>query len=169
MRRLPRPVRWMWFGILALIGLEVVLVALGLAFGDVWLAAALQLMSITAAPLALAVLIVVVAGARSSRTAPPPSRPAQVQEPEQERAREPEPRRDAPARPAQPAPDAGPTPEVAAIQRASQVVIAAARTSEGRAAIRQGARLLRAGRAAMRPPSEPAPEAGNRSRDDPPS
>lgn len=166
MRRLPRPVRWMWFGILALIGLEVVLVALGLAFGDLWLAAALQLMSITAAPLALAVLIVVVAGARSSPTAPPPSRPAQVQEPEQERAREPEPRRDAPA---QPAPDAGPTPEVAAIQRASQAVIAAARTSEGRAAIRQGARLLRAGRAAMRSPSEPAPEAGNRGREDPPS
>ncbi|HEY7199848.1 MAG TPA: hypothetical protein VIC57_06540 [Candidatus Dormibacteraeota bacterium] len=143
-RRLPRPVRWLWFGIVALIGLELVLLALGLVYGDTLLWSALQLMSITAAPLAVGLLIVIVAGARWGGAAPPPA--------SQDRDGE----REAPAPAARPAPASETGAEVVAIQRASQAVIAAARTPEGRAAIRQGARLLRAGRAAMRPPPEKA-------------
>lgn len=142
MRRLPRPVRWLWYGILALIGLELVLLALGLVYGDNLLWSALQLMSITAAPLAVGLLIVVVAGARWGGPAPAP------------RGQDRDEERKAPAPAAPPAPESETGAEVVAIQRASQAVIAAARTPEGRAAIRQGARLLRAGRAAMRPPPE---------------
>lgn len=153
MRRLPGPVRWLWLAMLALVGLELVLLVLGLVVGDTWLWAALQLMSITAAPLALGVLIVVVAAARSGRAAPL-SRRERLEEP------------DAPMGAARPAPGSESPPEVAAIQRASQAVIALARTPEGKAAIRNGARLLRAGRAAMRPPPERAPEPGSRTRRD---
>ena len=138
MRRLPGPVRWLAFAMLALIGVELVLLALGVMLGGDWLWTALQLTSITAAPLAVGVLILVVAGARWGRATPPAKQ-----------------ERDAPADAAGPAPAPEPQPEVVAIQRASQAVIAVARTPEGRAAIRQGARLLRAGRAAMRPPSDP--------------
>jgi len=151
-RRLPKPVRWLWYAILALIGLELVLLALGVELGGDWLSTAFQLTSLTAAPLVIGVLIVVVA-ARSGRAAPPAR---------QER----EPERAAPVDATGPAPAPETPPDVVAIQRASQAVIAAARTPEGRAAIRQGARLLRAGRAAMRPPPEPAPEAPSRSRRD---
>lgn len=152
MRRLPGPIRWLWFAILALIGLELVLVALGVELGGDWLSTAFQLTSITAAPLVIGVLIVVVV-ARSGRAAPPAR-----QEPEAERA--------APMDAARPAPGPETPPDVVAIQRASQAVIAVARTPEGRAAIRQGARLLRAGRAAMRPPPESAQEPPSRGRRD---
>ncbi len=142
---------------LVLIGVEVVLLALGLVLGDAWLWAGLQLMSITAAPLALGVLIVVVAGARSGRAAPP-SRQEQQEE------------RDAPMDDPRPAPGPEAPPEVAAIQRASQAVIAVVRTPEGGAAIRYGAGRPGAGRAAMRPPPGRAPEPGSRTlRDDEPS
>jgi hypothetical protein len=155
-KRLPGPVRWLWFGILALIAVELALLALGLARGGFWLASATQLMSLTAAPLAIGVVIVVLAGRWSGRSAPQPTqRRGDVPAPSAGPAPRPEPPPVA-AQDARPAPGAGTAPEVAAIQRTSDAVIAMARTPQGRAAIQQGARLLRAGRAAMRPaPPEP--------------
>jgi hypothetical protein len=127
LRRLPRPVRWLWYAILGLLAAELVLLALGVAVGRPWLQIALQLSSILVGPAALGILIVVAVGVWANR-APAPS----DQEPR-----------------ALPGPDV--PPEVAAVRATSQAVIALARTPEGKRAIRQGARLLRAVRAATRP------------------
>jgi len=130
LRRLPRPVRWLWFAILAVIGLECAGVALGFVLGPDWWYAAGQLGSILAAPLAVGLLVVFGTSAWVGRKA---SSPADGGSDE--------------AHP--PAPQV--PIEVAAGRRAGEAVSAFARTREGQATIRQTARLVRAFRAATRP------------------
>jgi len=128
-RRLPRPIRWLWYATLAVLAVELAGLALGLVRGDAWLGAAMQMSSILVGPLALALGIVCAAGMWVNRK---PARPGGE------------------ALTAPPSPPVA--PEVAAARRASEAVIALARSREGKVAIRQTARLLRAVRAAAQPP-----------------
>jgi hypothetical protein len=133
-RRLPRPIRWLWYAILAVIAAELAGLALGLVRGDAWLWAAMQMSSILVGPLALGLLVVAIAGIRANRGAV---------------------RAEVGAQPARPAPSPPVAPELAAARLTSQAVIALARSREGKVAIRQTARLLRAVRAAAQPPPGP--------------
>lgn len=137
LRRLPRPVRWLWFTILAVVAAECAGIALGLVFGGDVFSTALQMSSILAGPLALGLLVVVVAGLRSSRE----PRAANYGQPD-----------------AEPQGRQSPNPqeplEVAVGRAAGRAVTALARSREGKAAIRQTARLVRAFRAAAQPPPE---------------
>ena len=137
-RRLPRPVRWLWFAILAVLALEAALVVLGVVLGQegLW-TAALQLASLTAAPVAIGLLVVGVC-VSWARRGPSPSEAGDLQ----------------PARPASPEVPI----EVVAGRRAGEAVASLARTEQGKVAIQRGARLFRAVRAAARP----APEAPGR-------
>ena len=103
-----------------------------------------QLSSVTAAPLAVGLLVVFVATARTGRAGPA-----------REEAGEP-----------QPGPETE-GPEVAAIQRTGQALIALARTPQGRSAIGTTARLVKAGRAALRPPPPSDADPAPRLRDEP--
>jgi len=133
LRRLPRPVRWLWFAILAVIGLECVGVALGFVLGPDWWYAASQVGSLLAAPLAVGLLVVFGTNAWVGRKASSPAGGGSDEE----------------------HPPAPPVPlEVAAGRRAGEAVSAFARTREGQATIRQTARLVRAFRAATRPEPE---------------
>jgi hypothetical protein len=129
LRRLPRPVRWLWFGIIGVVAAELALLALGVVLGDAWLGPALQLSSLLVGPLAVGLVIVLVAARWTGRERPP-------SEVERE-------------------PASAPTQQVPleelAGRRAGEAVSALARSREGKAAIRQAARLARAVRAAARP------------------
>jgi hypothetical protein len=148
LRRLPRPVRWLWFAILVVLGLECVGVALGFVLGDAWLWAALQLSSILAGPLALGLLVVAGVSAWAGHRPSPPDggRPDDRQP--------------------QPAPPSSPEPvEVAAGRRAGEAVTSLARSRGGKVAIAQTARLVRAVRAAAQPASGGEPPDGGDDRD----
>jgi type VI protein secretion system component VasK len=134
---LPRPARWLWFAILAVIAVECAVLALGVVLGGEWWWAALQLSSVLTGPLVLGLLVVVAAGAWAGRRARPPSEADERSDAEQPRTE--------PSRPSVPV-------EVAVGRRAGEAVAAVARSREGKAAIRQTARLVRAVRAAAQPP-----------------
>lgn len=139
LRRLPPPVRWLWYAILAVVVLECVIAALGLVYGEAWWWAAGQLASLLAAPVTLGLLVVAAASAWVGRRA---------------------------ARPADGRSDGEPHPQAAAGtevpievvvgRRAGQAVAALARSREGKEAIRRTARLVSAVRAATRAATDPA-------------
>jgi hypothetical protein len=134
--RLPRPVRWLWFAILAVIGLECVGLALGFVFGEAWWWAAGQMGSFLAAPLALGLLLVAGTSAWVGRKTSPPEGGRSDEKHLQS---------------VLPGPQV--PLEVAAGRRAGEAVAALARSREGKEAIRQTAKLVRAVRAATRPAS----------------
>jgi hypothetical protein len=142
LRRLPRPVRWLWFAILAVLAAELAALGLGLALGDAWLGPALQLSSLLVGPLAVGLLIVLVAARWTARDSRPP---AEAGPPRSEQ-------------PPAPRPGPGVPVEVQVGRRAGEAVSALARSREGKAAIRQAARLARAVRAAAQP--EPGERGG---------
>jgi len=147
-------VRWLWFGILAVVGLDCAAVALAFVFGGDWYSTAVQLSSILAGPLAVGLLVVfVTASVRSKREPPAPA----ATPPDAERP---------PARSA----DSQVPLEVAAGRAAGQAVAALARRPEGQAAIRQTARFVRAIRAAAQAPpaSAGADQPERRSGSEPP-
>lgn len=148
LRRLPRPVRWLWFAILAAVGLLCVGVALGFVLGGAWLWASLQLSSILAAPLALGLLVVAAASAwAGSRPSPPDGGRPDDRQPN-------------------PAPPSSAEPvEVAAGRLAGEAVTALGRSRGGKVAIAQTARLVRAVRAAAQPPPGSEPSDGGDGRD----
>jgi type VI protein secretion system component VasK len=141
--RLPRPLRWLWLAVLAGVVLECATVVLGLLLGGEWSVAALQLAAALAGPLLLGLLLAVAAVRWVGRRAQPPTE-----------GRRPEPRRTEQSR-TEPPSSAAPV-EVAVGRRAGEAVAAMARSSEGKAAIRQTARLLRSIRAAASPPASSA-------------
>jgi hypothetical protein len=140
-RRLPRPLRWLWLAVLAAIALECAALALGVVLGGDWWLPAQMLSSALGGPLLLALLIAAAATAWVGRRAqaPPPSAGGRSPDPERPRPE--------PSSPAVPV-------EVAVGRRAGEAVAAMARSREGKAAIRQTARLARAIRAAAQPPPE---------------
>jgi type VI protein secretion system component VasK len=135
--RLPRPIRWLWLAILAAVALQSAALALGLVLGGDWWWAALQLSSVLAGPLVLGLLVAAAAGAWVGRRAQPPS----------EGGRSPD--REAPR--TEPSSSAVPLEEAVG-RRAGEAVAALTRSRQGKAAIRQTARLVRAVRAAAQPP-----------------
>jgi hypothetical protein len=137
LRRLPRPVRWLWFAILAVAALECAALALGIVLGGAWLSTAFQLSSLLAVPMALGLLVVVATSRWTGRRPSPPDRGRSEDE-----------------QPAPGPPSSSVPLEVAAGRRAGQAAAALARSREGKAAIRQTARFVRAVRAA----AQPAPE-----------
>src|SRR5215472_10702333 len=67
LRRLPRPVRWLWFAILGVVAAECVGIALGVVLGGAWFWTAIQLSSILVGPVALGLLVVVGVAAYQNR------------------------------------------------------------------------------------------------------
>jgi hypothetical protein len=155
--RLPRPLRWLWLAVLAGVVVECATLALGWVLGGEWWLAALQLSSALAGPLVLALLVAVAAGRWVGRGAQPP--------PSSGRSADPEPRpREQPR--TEPSSSAAPL-EVAVGRRAGEAVATMARSREGRAAIRQTARLVRSIRAAASPPPPSSAESERPSRGEP--
>lgn len=160
-RRLPKPVRWLWYSILAVIVAELVALAVGIVVGDAWLFGALEMASLLAAPLGVGLLIVMVCAAFVKRE-PDKAEPASARA---------EPARAPAERPAAPAPSSpepagrrGVAPEVAAGRAAGQAVAALRRSREGQAAIKTTSSLLRAVRAAAQAPPQSAEEGRDKPR-----
>jgi hypothetical protein len=146
LRRLPRPVRWLWFAILAVLGLECAALALGFVLGGAWLWTALQLSYVLAGPLALGLLVIAGVSAWTGYRRSPPGggRPDDGQPPQMAQPGSPEP------------------VEVVAGRRAGEAVTALARSRGGKVAIAQTARLVRAVRAAAQPaPGTEPPDGGD--------
>jgi type VI protein secretion system component VasK len=155
--RLPRPLRWLWLAVLVGVVLECATVALGLVVGGDWSSAVLQLSWALAGPLLLGLLVAVAASRFVLRRAQPPA--------EGRRPADPEPRRTEQPR-TEPSSSAA-SPEEAVGRRAGEAVAAMARSAEGRAAIRQTARLVRSIRAAASPPPASPAEPERRSGGEP--
>jgi hypothetical protein len=141
-RRLPRPVKRLWYAILVVTGVELALLVgtLFLAPGSSWLP--LEIFSVSAWPIGIGLLLVLAVGSFTSRRPEAAAGPAPAQ------PREP----DQPAERARPAQRQEGGYEVVAARQAARLLAGAARRPEGQAALRRTGRLVRAMRAAARPP-----------------
>jgi hypothetical protein len=144
-RRLPRKVRLLWYAIVAVTALELALVIGTLIFWPGWGWLALQLFSLSLWPVGVGVGIVLVVGSITNRGSHPAAVPAAPSQPAAGSAATAQPRRQ---------PEEG--YEVAAARGAAQLLAGAARTPQGKAALRRTARLARAVRAAATPSEVPA-------------
>ena len=132
-RGLPRWARRLWYAILAVTALEVAFFVLTLFWAPGWIWLSSEIFSLSAWPLGLGVVVVVVVGSVSSRWRGALPRPAREE-------------------PSRPRGEAG--YEIDAARGAARLLAEAARRPQGQAAIRRTARLARAVRAASRPAGE---------------
>ncbi|HEY4867011.1 MAG TPA: hypothetical protein VIK45_16010 [Candidatus Dormibacteraeota bacterium] len=141
-RRLPRPVKRLWYAILVVTGVELALLAGTLFLAPGWSWLPLEIFSVSAWPIGIGLLLVLAVGSFTSRRPEAAAGPAPAQ------PREP----DQPAERARPAQREEGGYEVMAARQAARLLAGAVRRPQGQAALRRTGRLVRAMRAAARPP-----------------
>jgi hypothetical protein len=149
-RRLPRPVKRLWYAILVVTAVELALLLGALFLAPSWAWLPLEIFSVSAWPIGIGLLLVLAVGSFTSRRpeaaagseTPAEAGPARSGKPDQ------------PAERTRPAPQQEGGYEVVAARQAARLLAGAARRPEGQAALRRTGRLVRAMRAAARPPEE---------------